>query len=377
MVRWFIVFAALTTWIMVLGCVIWPRTAPAGQAGARLDGAEVPQTSPAPGLIRSREGLPYCAFTMQIQRLDWIDKYKKSMDQIASLGADAVLLVIDTRMETVRSTRIYLDERITPTPDQLADLIRHAKSLKLRVILMPIVLLDNPRTEPPDWRGTIDPDKDFGGWEDWFNSYRGMMNQFAWIAEGNGADVLVVGSEFVSAEPKVDQWRKTIDSVRKVFHGRLTYSSNWDHYTAVKFWDQLDMIGMNSYWKFGDEKTNPNPSIDQIVNRWREIQSDLLPWIKKQGKPLLFTEIGWFSQKNVAYEPWDYTKDQPIDLELQRKLYEGFFRAWWGNPQLGGFSVWDWPAGEGGPEDSGYTPKNKPAEKVVREWLAKTRWDVK
>ena len=361
--RWWIIFIVFALFASVLSCVMWP-------GGASVQG----QT--AGGLVLSHEGLPYCAVGMQIQRTDWMDKYKQSIDEIAALGADTVKFVVDSRQETVKSTHIFLDMRMTPTPDQLADLIKHAKSKKLRVILMPIVLLDNPRGM--DWRGVIAPDKDYGGWDEWFDSYRNMLFHFAWIAEANGVDVFVVGSEFVSAEKETDQWVKTIGEVRKVFHGRLTYSSNWDHFTKVGFWDHLDLIGMNSYWKFGEKgSSDENPSVDHIMARWKEIQNEVVPFVQKQKKPLVFLEIGWFSQKNVAYEPWDYTQDQPIDLELQRKLYEGFFRSWWGNPQLGGFSVWEWPPVEGGAKDNGYTPKNKPAEKVLREWLAKPRWDVK
>jgi hypothetical protein len=100
----------------------------------------------------------------------------------------------------------------------------------------------------------------------------------------------------------------------------------------------------------------------------------------KTGKPLLFLEIGWFSQANAAFEPWDYTKstsEEPIDQELQKRLYEGFFESWYGQPLLGGFSIWEWTPGDGGPSDAGYTPENKPAEKVLREWLAKKPWEVK
>lgn len=365
-----LIIAALAAYVLVLGSVMWPRRTSAQPEPAATAAQPAPAT-----LAHLREGLPICAIGMQIQRTDWIDRYKQSIDEIAAVGADAVKFVVDTRMETVHSTRIYLDMRMTPTPDQLAELIRHARSRNLRVILMPIVLLDNPQGN--DWRGVIQPSELYGGWDDWFDSYRNVLNHFAWIAQGNGVDVFVIGSEFVSAENHLEQWTRTIQSVRKVFHGRLTYSANWDHYRSVPFWDQLDLIGMNSYWKFGDEKKNPNPTVEQIVSRWREIQSDLLPWVQQQGKPLLFLEIGWFSQKNVAYEPWDYTRDQPIDLELQRKLYEGFFQAWWDNPYLGGFSVWEWTPGDGGPDDKGYTPENKPAEKVLRQWLAKPRWVVK
>ena len=57
---------------------------------------------------------------MQIQRVDWIDKYKKSIDEIAAIGADTVKFVVDARQENGKSSRIYLDMRMTPTPEQLA-----------------------------------------------------------------------------------------------------------------------------------------------------------------------------------------------------------------------------------------------------------------
>lgn len=370
MLRWWIVFIAIGVYGIVLSCVMWPTSTPAQGQVAAAQATAIPVST-----IQSKEGLPICAVGMQIQRTDWIDKYKQSIDEIAALGADAVKFVVDTRQETVKSTHIFLDMRMTPTPEMLSDLIKHAKSKKLRVILMPIVLLDNPRGN--DWRGVIDPQDEYGGWEEWFNSYRGMLHHFSWIAEANGVDVFVVGSEFVSAEKHTDEWIKTIDAVRKEYHGRLTYSSNWDHFRSVGFWDHLDLIGMNSYWKFGEKGSKEDPTVEQIKTRWTEIQSDLLPWVQRQGKPLLFLEIGWFSQKNVAYEPWDYTKNETIDLELQRKLYQGFFESWWGKPNLGGFSVWEWTPGDGGAKDNGYTPENKPAEKVLREWMAKPRWSVR
>lgn len=369
MLRLSVILGAVFVWLGVLGCVMWPTESSTIHAAS----PSVENTAVA-GTINNHEGLPFCSVTMQIQRTDWIDKYKASIDDIAKLGADTVMFVVDTRTEGVRSARIWLDTRYTPTPDQLSDVIRYAKSKKLRVILMPVVLLDNPKGE--DWRGKIEPTQENGGWDEWFKSYRDMITTFAWIADGNGVDVLVVGSELISAEPYVDQWADTIAAVRKVYHGRLTYSSNWDHYHAVKFWDQLDLIAMNSYWKFGKEGSNENPSVEQIVKRWGEITPDLLQFVKDNNKPLLFSEIGWFSQKNVAYEPWDYTQNQPVDLELQKKLYQAFFQVWWGNPNLGGFSIWEWPPGSGGPEDGGYTPKGKPAEQLIGSYLSKPRWSV-
>jgi len=130
---------------------------------------------------------------------------------------------------------------------------------------------------------------------------------------------------------------------------------------------------MNSYYKLGE---NRHVSIEEIQRRWGDIKNNLHSFQQEVGKPLVFLEVGWCSQQNAADEPWDYTKDIPVDLELQRKLYEGFFRSWHGTAWFGGFMIWEWPPGPGGNDDRGYTPEAKPAEKVLREWLAKPRWQV-
>lgn len=350
----------LLTFGVVVGCALWPSGATAQKT---VSAVNLPTAGPT-----DMTGFPYRGVAIQIQRTDWIEKYKQSIDDAAAIGADTVSLVIDTRMENGTSSRIWLDMRYTPTPEQLGELITHAKKKGLRVMLMPIVLLDNPQGN--EWRGTIDPKS----WEDWWDSYRSVMIHFSWIAEGYHADILSVGSELVSTEGKVEQWRRTIADVREVFSGKLIYSANWDHYTSIPFWGYLDMVGMNSYWKLGANRHVP---VEEIKKNWREIKDDVLAFKKKVNKPILFTEVGWCSLTNAAHEPWDYTKmSEDVDLQIQKKLYQGFFESWYGNPNLGGFMVWEWPPDQGGPENRGYIPKGKPAEAVLREWMAKPRWQV-
>src|SRR5687767_7529655 len=99
--------------------------------------------------------------------------------------------------------------RRTPTPDQLSSLIRYAKPKRMHDILMPNELLDSPRITPTksEWRGTIAPEN----WKKWWDSYRDMMGHFAYIAQGTGVDVLMVGSELVSTNDQVEQWTETIN----------------------------------------------------------------------------------------------------------------------------------------------------------------------
>ena len=54
-------------------------------------------------------------------------------------------------------------------------------------------------------------------------------------APGKVVNMMSVGSELVSTENKIDEWKRTIKAVREIYKGQLTYSSNWDHYTSVAF----------------------------------------------------------------------------------------------------------------------------------------------
>lgn len=357
------IILGLLAYLMVVGCVMWPAPE---QKSAQADTAHI--ASPVAQRVNAG-GMPYRGMVLQVQRIDGEGmEYKRAIDAIADVGADSVEIVVDSRQENGSSSMIFLDLRMTPSPERLTDLIKYAKSRKLRVLVMPIVLLEKPVGN--EWRGTIKPQI----WEEWFNSYRDMILHYAKVAEAGGADVFMVGSELVSTERHIDEWRHTIHDIRQTFHGQVTYSANWDHYQSIPFWEQLDLIGMNSYWKLGENK---DVSVDEIVRRWHDIQRDLFAFVHKTHRPLIFTEVGWCSLANAAHEPWDYTKQEvPVDLELQRKLYEGFFRAWQGSPELGGFSFWQYTIGQGGPSDRGYTPIGKPAEQVLHEWLAKPRWTV-
>jgi hypothetical protein len=359
------VIAALLVYLGIsVGCVLFAP--PESRIDIQQKSIRVQHVGARPTRVA---GLPFRGVAMQLQRVDFMDnEYQKSIDEIVAVGADTVLFVVDSKMENGSSSRIYLDMRFTPTPQQLGGLIDYAKGKNLRVILMPIVLLDNPRGM--EWRGTIKPED----WNDWWQSYRGILYHYSWIAELHKVDVLVVGSELVSTETRLEEWRQTIEEVRKTFKGMITYSANWDHYKDIPFWSDLDLISMNSYYKLGE---NHRVGVEEIQRRWGDIKVNLANFQKEVGKPLIFLEVGWCSQANAAHEPWDYTQpDEPIDLELQRKLYEGFFRSFHGTPWFGGFMIWEWPPGNGGPEDRNYTPEAKPAEKVLREWLAKPRWQV-
>jgi hypothetical protein len=346
----------------VIVCALWPNSTVSTAA-----------PPPAPARLASLSGLPYCGASMQLHNPWDLAGYEKACDEIAAIGGDTVMFVPSASMENGSSTVIYIDARHTLSGADLRTLINHAHADKLRVILMPIVLLDKPKSET-DWRGTIHPDD----WDEWFASYQDMIGYYAKVAEETGVNLLVVGSELVSTEPFVEDWHSTIRKVRGIYHGQLTYSSNWDHYMMVQFWNDLDIVGMNSYWKLGPDNDATVP-VAEIERRWTAIQKDLFSWQATMHKPILLLEAGWCSLSNASYEPWDYTRTElPLDLDIQTRLYTGFFESWWGKPQSAGFMLWEWtPESPGGPDDKGYTPRGKPAAEILKAWFAKQRWNVK
>ena len=146
-----------------------------------------------------------------------------------------------------------------------------------------------------------------------------------------------------------------------------------DHYKVVEFWDELDLVGMTSYYKLSAE---PNPSLESLIEAWKPIKRGLLRWQARIGKPLLFTEVGWCSQEGASIEPWNYYYKQEatkVALEEQRRCYRAFMETWCDTPEVGGVIWWEWVDSPSGPEDFNYTPKGKPAEGELRTWFKTAR----
>jgi hypothetical protein len=268
-------------------------------------------------------------------------------------------------MEHAQAQEIWIDVRKTPPAEDLVKILQEARKLNLRVIFMPTVLLSRPRGS--EWRGVINPPD----WDDWWRQYRDVVKYFADIARQGGVEIFMVGSELVSTEKNLAEWQLTIDTARAHLPGvKLGYSANWDHYEPIKFWDKLDTVAMTSYYTLAEHH---NPSIDEIVKHWKPIYQQIMGWQHTIKKPLILTEVGWCSQEGAGTAPWNYYQNQkatPGGMEEQRRLYEAFLKVWDNTPGLAGVVWWEWTSDKGGPSDFGYTPRDKPAEKILRDWFS-------
>ena len=284
---------------------------------------------------------------------------EKGLAEMKELGVDSVSITIPWVIADVRAVEMAPRADMTPSDDSLVFSIRKVHDLGMRVFLMPFLYVDH--MEGDEWRGTIKP----ADWQAWFRGYDAFIMHYAELAAKERVEYFSVGSELCSTESRRDDWMALIARVRAVFRGLLTYSANWDHRGSLGFAGGLDFLGINGYFKLSDQDS---PSEDELVRAWQRIRSEVEAWRRSFGRPIVITEVGYPSRRGAGTDPWNYSAEGVPDLEGQRRCYRAFQRVWSGEPNLQGVYFYLW-WGEGGPGDSGYTPRGKPAADVIREWF--------
>jgi hypothetical protein len=294
--------------------------------------------------------------------------YGSMLREIAGVGANWVSLNFSLQCETVQSETIEYPMGRDAQWAICEQAIDQAHRRGMRVLLFPITLLADA-TGPNEWRGRLDPpDRAL-----WHANYRATLAALAEQAERWGVEALSIGSEFASLEGDRDEWLRTIAAVREVYSGLLVYSANWDHYEPVTFWDALDAIAISGYYELSRET---DPSLETLVAAWGVVRGRIEAWRHASGldgKPLVFSEIGYPSLDGGNMYPWDYTRKAPADAAEQALCYRAFIAAWSDSPALRGVFFYNWWHNIHDPAENSYSPRGRPAEAVMREWFATLR----
>jgi hypothetical protein len=316
---------------------------------------------PLPNLIAFEKGVSLGLFATDPEY-----DYRPMLLEIADHGASHVMIAVAWYQDSVSSHEIAPRKTFSPSNENILRTIRQAQEYGLAVTLLPIVRLTHRSAR--EWRGRIQPR---AGIEPWFNSYGKYIAQMSLIAADSGAFRLSVGSELLSMEKYERQWRALIGQIRQIYKGRLLYSANWDHFDPVSFWDAVDDVGVTGYFELAqDEK--PKTQLE-LMAAWSNPLKSLAKLRTSQGRPLILTEIGYPSKSTAARYPWDETRDAPTDHALQARLYTAFCSAFSKSKALDGFYFWNW-FGFGGVDDTGYSPRSKPAALELRKCMVDPKW---
>ncbi len=214
-----------------------------------------------------------------------------------------------------------------------------------------------------------------------FASYTAEIVHLATIAQAGGVETFAIGNEMssLSGQQYRGYWTDLIAAVREVYHGELTYAAATDEASRVSFWDQLDVIGVNTYPPLTSSTT---PTVQDLVNAWSEVPFDpyyaaafdnkspvdfLHSLSEQYGRPVLMTEMGYRSVDGTAIRPGGWTTAGTPDLGEQADAYKAFFQVWTahGGSWLKGVELWQWDL-DNQYSSTGYSVMGKPAAEWSR-----------
>lgn len=286
------------------------------------------------------------------------------LEELKSTGTEWVSIVVTWYQKNKNSTVIYRvddGDSETATDKALAHVVKRAHDLGMKVMLKPTVdLVDG------GWRGDISFGNDEKKWRDWFASYRDFIVYYAKLAQGWGVEQFCVGVEYQGTAHRKTDWQNIIREVKTHYSGYLTYAANYNEYQTVKWWDDLDFVGIDAYFTLTSKK---DPTIEELMNGWRKKAKEIETWQSQVRKPIIFTEVGYLSSDGTNRAPWDWEHPDSLDLAEQADCYKATFETLWGKPWLAGMYWWLWsPDFEGGSNDKSYVPRGKPAERILKEY---------
>ena len=162
-------------------------------------------------------------------------------------AADFVILAPVGLQEHAHSEEICYTSSATFSDEELINMIRYAKSKRIRVALKPTVSCKNGV-----WRAYISFfEKDVPcepKWENWFASYTEFQTHYAKIAEAEQCDLFIAGCEMVMTEHRSEEWRNVIAAIRNYYHGPVSYNTDKYQEENVTWWDCVDMISSSGYY---------------------------------------------------------------------------------------------------------------------------------
>ncbi|PKA98875.1 hypothetical protein B0O79_2569 [Flavobacteriaceae bacterium MAR_2009_75] len=226
------------------------------------------------------------------------------------------------------------------------------------------------------WKGVFTGSLEMKSEEDWQKfetSYEKFILNYAELASETKVDIYCIGTElekFVTNRPEF--WKELIVKIKKVYKGKLTYAANWDEYKRTPFWQDLDYIGIDAYFPLCEHET---PTVAQCREGWQRHKPEIEQLSKSENKQILFTEFGYRSTDQTAWKPWLVDRhDNPVNMQGQVNATKAIFEEFWEEDWFAGGYVWKWFINHkesGGANDNRFTPQNKPAQDIIKEYYEK------
>ena len=279
-------------------------------------------------------------------------------------GVNCIALVVTWYMDGLTASDVYPDASKTPTDGSLVAAISRAHDLGMKVMLKPHVDPVNSAESRTDIRPS-----DVSAWQ---SSYTEFLGHYAELAAANGVELLCVGTELKGLTgPENDAlWRGLVNGVVKpVYPGSLCYAANHDEYAQVTFWDVLDCAGVDAYFSLPPGSC---PTRAELRSRWTASMDALRTWQAGHGRPVMFTEIGYYAAEGCVQNPNDASHLSGTYSECcQQNAYAAVLEVLTAEPWQKGIFFWDWEPNAAHPATQAIalTPQDKPAQDTMASYF--------
>ncbi len=211
--------------------------------------------------------------------------------------------------------------------------IKLAKSKGLKVMLKPHIWLSDH-----SFCGKLQMKEP--NWKNWQADYTHYILNFAQLAEKHNVEIFCIGTEqeaAITRDPKF--WEGLISGIRSIYSGEITYAANWDEYSRVPFWKQLDYIGIDAYFPISTEAT---PSISELELSWGKWKKEIYTTHYKFNIPVLFTEYGYRTTEFTTQNPWESVTKEAYCESCQSDALQAKFNTFWNEKWIAGGFIWKW-----------------------------------
>jgi Glycoside Hydrolase Family 113 len=296
-------------------------------------------------------------------------KSTRSLDELQSLGVNWVAAIPYGFMRSSDSTEIRFagNSAFAENDQSMFALAKDAKARKMKIMMKPQIWVSHR-----SWPGEIDFANETD-WDRWFEAYRTWILHYAQMAESMRADLLCIGTELCqTTQKKPDSWRKLIADIREVYHGPLVYAANYgSEFERITFWDALDYMGLDNYYPVRSSK---NENLDDMRQAFAKQKLMLQAQVKRFGKPLIFTEIGYRAVETAGMGTSE-DESSAYNEQMQDACYKLAFETYWNENWFYGMYWWKWFSD---PDDKGrdadlHSPHGRLAEKTIKIWYGKER----
>jgi len=280
---------------------------------------------------------------------------RDELRRLRGVGYDAIALLPFAGQRGANASEV---RRFAGSPASETDLAMtlaavRAHALGMRVMLKPQVWEhatgDPTHIEPADWKA-------------WFASYRRFLLHEAALARIIGAEWLVIGTELTRTESR-PEWHELVAAVRAIYHGRILYAANFDAFEKTPLWPLVDAIGVDAYFPLSGKRDATDGELRfgaaAVVARLDAVS-------RKYGKPVILTELGYPSIAAPWIEPWREQRDAAARPADQARAFAAMLGALRGSPNIAGFFIWKYESDPDRSDPTGYLPKGKPAEEIIR-----------